>query len=90
MEYATNLIRAKAGKKHDSAAGEGADPDGFEDEEESWTFVGADAESQEDLSPEKVLMRTALGGTGPALGSRVLKSPGSGAGTVPVPGSRLG
>lgn len=89
MEYATNLIRSKAGKNHarrDSAAagGAGGDADGFEDDEESWTFVGADAESQDDLSPENVVKRTAadfrVASTTPtrALGSRVLGTPGSG------------
>lgn len=89
MEYATNLIRSKAGKNHarrDSAAagGDGADADGFEDDEESWTFVGADAESQDDLSPENVVKRAAadfrVASTTPtrALGSRVLGTPGSG------------
>jgi sterol 3beta-glucosyltransferase len=105
MEYATNLIRSKAGKNHarrDSAAAacsgdaDGDDIDEEEEEEESWTFVGADAESQDDLSPENVLKRTAADfrvaspalGAHPtptrALGSRVLGTPGSGSG-----GSRL-
>ena len=106
LEYATNLIKAKAGKnqtrreaaKGDATAGTGTDgsaaalgatPDD-DDEEESWTFVGGDAETIDDLSSEGVMKRTvpdlrglavAGGGSGAsgrrALGSRVL---GGGAG----------
>ncbi|KAK4199507.1 family 1 putative glycosyltransferase, partial [Triangularia verruculosa] len=59
MEYATNLIRSKMGKNH-PRTGETAgtmDADINEDEEESWTFVGGDSETVEDLSTE-ALMKT--------------------------------
>ncbi|KAK3994413.1 family 1 putative glycosyltransferase [Cladorrhinum sp. PSN332] len=59
MEYATNLIRAKAGKNHPrqrpeagvtggaAEASAAADDDALDndEEEESWTFVGGDAET---------------------------------------------
>lgn len=74
LEYATNLIKAKAGKnqtrreaaKGGATAGTGTDGSSGgagaapddDDEEESWTFVGGDAETIDDLSSEAVLKRT--------------------------------
>ncbi|KAK3690460.1 sterol 3-beta-glucosyltransferase [Podospora appendiculata] len=59
LEYATNLIKSKAGKnasRRDSGPdGAGADD---EDTEESWTFVGGDADTVDDLSTDGVLKRT--------------------------------
>lgn len=54
-----------------------------EDEEESWTFVGGDAEVIDDLTSEGVMKRTVADpekSPSRALGSRVL---GVGIGTVP-------
>ena len=65
MEYAKNLIKAKAGKnsaRRDSVTAGGADADVDDDdgEEESWTFVGADADTIDDLGAESVLKRNVL------------------------------
>lgn len=95
LEYAKNLIKAKAGKnsaRRESITADGADADidDFdEDEEESWTFVGADADTPDDLNVDAVMKRTLsdlkssplgiTGGAEKALGSRVI-SGGSGLG----------
>jgi sterol 3beta-glucosyltransferase len=67
-----------------------------EDEEESWTFVGGDAEVIDDLTPEAVMHRTVADlssprspGSGRALGSRVLGG-AVGEGPPPPPGTGLG
>ena len=96
LEYATNLIKAKAGKNQTrreaakgtagtAADGSGAADELDDDEEESWTFVGGDAETIDDLSADAVLKRTVpdldltLGESRRrALGSKVL---GGAAGT---------
>jgi sterol 3beta-glucosyltransferase len=97
LEYATNLIKSKAGKYQTrreaaaAAATAGTATDGSgsteavadlldDDEEESWTFVGGDAETIDDLSAEGIMKRTlpdlrsagSPGLRGRALGSRVL------------------
>lgn len=93
LEYAKNLIKSKAGKnsaRRDSAAADGVDADIDDDgeEEESWTFVGADADTIDDLSADAVMKRTVSdlkvsplgigGGTeGRALGSRALSGGGA-------------
>ncbi|GAB1317109.1 Sterol 3-beta-glucosyltransferase [Madurella fahalii] len=102
LDYATNLIKSKAGKnqtRRKAAAGGAASMDGSgadamaglddEDEEESWTFVGGDAEVIDDLLSEGVMKRTVADlekSPGRALGSRVL---GGGIGTGP-PATGLG
>lgn len=63
LEYAGNLIKAKAGKnsaRRESATADGADADMDDDadEEESWTFVGADADTIDDLNVDGVMRRT--------------------------------
>jgi sterol 3beta-glucosyltransferase len=99
LEYATNLMQAKAGKNKarrgaakSGGGGTGTDGSGSspvdvldDDEEESWTFVGGDAETIDDLSSEAVLKRTApdlkgLSSGRRALGSRVLGGSAGGSG----------
>lgn len=96
LEYATNLIKAKAGKNQTrreaakgtagaAADGSGAADELDDDEEESWTFVGGDAETIDDLSADAVMKRTVQDVSATlaesrrkALGSKVL---GGAAGT---------
>jgi sterol 3beta-glucosyltransferase len=112
LEYATNLIKSKAGKNQtrreaaanatatannagatstDGAGSGAAVLDGHDfmddDEEESWTFVGGDAETIDDLTAEGIMKRTNVtgvaspGGVSRALGSTVLGgAAGSGSG----------
>lgn len=94
LEYAKNLIKAKAGKnsaRRESVTADGADADidDFdEDEEESWTFVGAGADTADDLNVESVIKTVAdlrsspmgvSGGPSKTLGSHAI-SGGSGLG----------
>lgn len=71
LEYAKRLILLKAGKS--------ADPDRHDDddaeEEESWTFVGAD-EPDPDLITPKLSDALGAAGGGEAGGSRSLKGQG--------------
>lgn len=53
MDYARQLIQAKAGRLNQNQSGPSATAvDLNDEEEESWTFVGGDAETVEDLSSE--------------------------------------
>jgi len=87
LDYARNLIKSKAGKnsaRRESVTADGADADIDDDpeEEESWTFVGADADTIDDLSIDGVMKRTVadpkaspiLSGERRPLGNRVLSS----------------
>jgi sterol 3beta-glucosyltransferase len=63
LDYAKNLIKSKTGKnsaRRESVTADGADADVDDDgeEEESWTFVGTDADTIDDLNPDGVLKRT--------------------------------
>ena len=66
LEYAKSLIKRKAGKN--------AQPDGDEETEESWTFVGGD-EPDPDVVTKKLSEGLPLQGVvgEKALGSAVLK-----------------
>ncbi|KAK0625174.1 glycosyltransferase family 1 protein [Bombardia bombarda] len=89
LEYATNLIKSKAGKnasrRDNSAEGGGADADVDDDEaeEESWTFVGGDADTVDDLSPDAVMKRTSASSTSLPVGLG-LGTGGMGAGLAPA------
>lgn len=68
LEYATSLIKRKAGKN--------AQPDNGEDEEheESWTFIGSD-EPDPDIVTKKLSEGLPVQGTGEkTLGSQILKN----------------
>ena len=88
MDYATNLIKSKTKKnasRRDAAANsdsaEALDED--DAEEESWTFVGGDAETVDDLSPDGVTKRansdlkSPLIGSGNRPGSRIFGGKGA-------------
>ncbi|KAK4442693.1 sterol 3-beta-glucosyltransferase [Podospora aff. communis PSN243] len=62
LDYARNLIKSKAGKnsaRRESVTADGADADVDDgEEEESWTFVGTDADTIDDLGADGVLKQT--------------------------------
>ncbi|KAK0713467.1 glycosyltransferase family 1 protein [Lasiosphaeria miniovina] len=72
LEYATNLIKSKIGKnasrRDNAAAGGEAEADDDEAEEESWTFVGADAEAEDNVDP--ITKRAETEPKTPLVGSR--------------------
>jgi sterol 3beta-glucosyltransferase len=90
LEYATSLIKAKTGKhsSHHHESGDGTPAFDDADEEESWTFVGSDADGVEDLHLDSVLKRPSsdfdsfaaggkhASGSNKPLGRRAIKSPG--------------
>ncbi|KAI1082540.1 glycosyltransferase family 1 protein [Whalleya microplaca] len=99
MEYAKSLIKSKAGKNAaaatattttgpDGAVPDDVDVDVFDDEEESWTFVGTaggDADLDTDLVAAAARKAAAVegvggarGGVGTAIGSRLLGGGGAG------------
>ncbi|KAH6844779.1 glycosyltransferase family 1 protein [Chaetomium sp. MPI-CAGE-AT-0009] len=81
LEYATQLIRTKTGKNQTRRKA-AADDMQDDDEEESWTFVGGDPDTIDDLSVEAAMKRTVpdldavLGGPLPVAGG----APGTGLG----------
>ena len=95
LEYATSLIKAKAGKnasRRDTVGVAGVDADDDDEEEESWTFVGGGDVDVDDFDPESAMRRAvsemesvdraAIKGKGVgrrSLGSRVL---GGGSGSA--------
>jgi sterol 3beta-glucosyltransferase len=75
LEYATSLVKSKAGKNAAAATAPEATTD--EDDEESWTFVGG----SEDNEPELLVKKAALAEKElfAGAGARGVKSPlGSG------------
>ncbi|KAL2017215.1 hypothetical protein VTK56DRAFT_2422 [Thermocarpiscus australiensis] len=99
LDYATSLIRSKAGKNQtrreaaavimaDGAAAEVPDlDDDDDDEEESWTFVGGDAEIIDDLSAEVATKRTVADVKSPVV---LPASDGQGQGQGPGQSRALG
>lgn len=79
MEYATNLIKSKAGKnalRRDSATDGADDADGGDvddDEEESWTFVGTGGSSDPDPGVDEFAI-PGLGIDGVSVGAGVSRS----------------